>query len=116
MVVLCEVFDLCHLGALQIKGGQRRLKLDERQTAEMIKTSAQPPASCVAQLEKSVNLQARLPEDPTVAAFGMKVAKDMMQVSPICLGPGFLFWFVYLMHIIPVHQLKGLSELLLSAL
>lgn len=65
----------------QIKGGQRRLKLDERQTAEMIKTSAQRPSDCVAQLEKSVNAQARLPADPTVAAFKMKVASEMTKVG-----------------------------------
>jgi hypothetical protein len=60
--------------------GQRRLKLDERQTAEMIKTSAQKPADCVHQLEKSVNMQAKLPTDKTVAAFKMKVAKEMSTV------------------------------------
>jgi eukaryotic translation initiation factor 2C len=64
----------------QIKGGQRRLKLDERQTAEMIKTSAQKPMDCVAQLEKSVKDQARLPADPTIAAFNMKVAPEMTKV------------------------------------
>ncbi|KAK9827384.1 hypothetical protein WJX81_005044 [Elliptochloris bilobata] len=70
-----------------IAPGQRRLKLDERQTAEMIKTAAQPPDERARFIEKSVTEFARLPSDETVRAFGMKVDSHMIEVDARVLVP-----------------------------
>lgn len=50
------------------------------QTAEMIKTAAQPPDERMRFIEKSVNEFAGLPYDETVKAFGMKVDERMTDV------------------------------------
>ena len=52
------------------------------QTAEMIKTAAQPPDERMRFIEKSVNEFAGLPYDETVKAFGMKVDERMTDVRP----------------------------------
>ncbi|KAK9804830.1 hypothetical protein WJX72_007669 [[Myrmecia] bisecta] len=61
--------------------GQRRLKLDDRQTSEMIKTAAMKPQDRVPQIERSVNEQGKLTTDATVNAFGMKVDGKMMELE-----------------------------------
>ena len=66
--------------------GQRRLKLDERQTAEMIKTAAQKPQDRAMQIQKNLNAQAKLPNDPTVKAFGMDIDPKLKQASPWCMA------------------------------
>jgi eukaryotic translation initiation factor 2C len=65
----------------KIAKGQRRLKLDERQTAEMIKTAAKKPHERMAFIEKAVNEQAQFPNDPIIKAMGLKVEPKMMEVT-----------------------------------
>lgn len=64
----------------KIAVGQRRLKLDERQTAEMIKTAAKKPQERMTFIEKAVNEQAKFPTDPVAQAFGMRINPKMMEV------------------------------------
>lgn len=65
----------------KIARGQRRLKLDERQTAEMIKTAAKSPEDRARQILSAVNEQAKFPQDPSAAAFGLKVSSRMMEIE-----------------------------------
>ncbi|KAK9804875.1 hypothetical protein WJX72_009755 [[Myrmecia] bisecta] len=65
----------------EIVKGQRRLKLDEKQTAEMIKTAAMKPQDRVPQIERSVKELGKLTTDPTVKAFGMQVNDRLMEVD-----------------------------------
>ena len=69
------------LEVCSIAPGQRRLKLDERQTAEMIKTAAKKPHERAAFIEKAVNEQAQFPNDPVAKAFGLKINPKMMEVN-----------------------------------
>ena len=69
----------------KIAKGQRRLKLDERQTAEMIKVAAKKPRERAAFIEQAVTQRANFPEDPTVNAFGMRVVPRMMEVGLTCM-------------------------------
>ena len=68
----------------KIAAGQRRLKLDDRQTSEMIKTAAKRPHERAAFIEKAVNEQAKFPDDPVAKAFGLKISPKMMEVSLLC--------------------------------
>ena len=73
-----------------IAPGQRRLKLDEKQTAAMIKSAAQKPDERAYNIGVSVNDKGRLPQDPHVRAFGMDIQQDMMSVwssLPLSLSP-----------------------------
>lgn len=65
----------------KIASGQRKLKLDERQTSEMIKTAAKRPQDRAAFIEKAVTEQANFPNDPVAKAFGLKVNPKMMEVE-----------------------------------
>ena len=49
------------------------------QTAQMIKTAAQPPRESIAYIEKAINQYARLPEDPKVQEFGMDMSSRPME-------------------------------------
>lgn len=69
------------LEVCKIAKGQRRLKLDERQTAEMIKTAGKKPQERANFIQRAVNEQAKFPTDPVIAAFGMKVDPRMMEVG-----------------------------------
>lgn len=64
-----------------IAPGQRRLKLDEKQTAAMIKSAAQRPEERAWNIGCSVNEKGCLPQDPHVRAFGMDIQKSMMKVK-----------------------------------
>ena len=64
-----------------IAPGQRRLKLDEKQTAAMIKSAAQKPDLRAYNIERSVNEKGNLPNDPHVRAFGMQVNQAMATVN-----------------------------------
>ena len=66
-----------------IAPGQRRLKLDEKQTAEMIKTAAQKPEERAWNIERSINEKGMLPTDPHVRAFHMHVDNSMLGVSTL---------------------------------
>lgn len=61
--------------------GQRRLKLNERQTAEMVKIAAKKPRERHQIIEASICEKARLPQDPVVAAWGMQIQPRIAQVS-----------------------------------
>ena len=63
-----------------IAPGQRRVRLDEKQTAAMIKTAAQKPDERAWNIERSVNEKGGLPNDPHVRAFGMSVEPSMIAV------------------------------------
>ena len=62
------------------------------QTAEMIKTAAQPPDQRARFIEKSLNEFARLPSDETVRAFGMKLEPRMVEVRRPGLQTLILTW------------------------
>ncbi|CAD7705067.1 unnamed protein product [Ostreobium quekettii] len=61
--------------------GQRRKKLDEGQTASMIKMAAQNPASRKQHIEYSVANHARLVNDPCAKAFRMKINPKMLELQ-----------------------------------
>ena len=63
-----------------IAPGQRRVRLDEKQTASMIKTAAQKPDERAWNIERSVNEKGCLPNDPFVRAFGMVIEPSMIAV------------------------------------
>ena len=65
-----------------IAPGQRRVRLDEKQTASMIKTAAQKPDERAWNIERSVNEKGCLPNDPHVRAFGMVIEPSMIAVRP----------------------------------
>lgn len=65
-----------------ISPGQRRLKLDEKQTANMIKSAAQKPTERQWNIERSINEKVALPNDPHALAFGLNVGRGMVTVSP----------------------------------
>ncbi|CAL8468702.1 g8242 [Coccomyxa elongata] len=67
--------------------GQRRLKLDERQTAEMIKTAAQRPQERKDYIQKCIKDFARLPNDPVVEAFKLTLDPDLLKVEGRQLPP-----------------------------
>jgi len=78
-----------------IAPGQRRLKLDEKQTAAMIKSAAQKPDQRAWNIERSVNEKGNLPNDTHVRAFGMNVSQSMVTVRPPACVPCFtkaLLW------------------------
>lgn len=60
--------------------GQRRKKLDEGQTASMIKMAAQNPTNRKQHIEYSVVNHARLVNDPCATAFQMKINPKMLEV------------------------------------
>ena len=64
----------------KIAKGQRRLKLDERQTAEMITLAAKKPSERHQVIEMSINQKAKLPSDPTVAAWQMHITPTLTKV------------------------------------
>ena len=68
--------ELCHLAA-----GQRKLKLNEKQTAAMIKLAAQKPQDRASKIVNYVQQQSGLPQNPTVAAFQMQLNTSLMQVG-----------------------------------
>ncbi|KAK9915065.1 hypothetical protein WJX75_004310 [Coccomyxa subellipsoidea] len=70
-----------------IAAGQRRLKLDEKQTAEMIKTATQRPQERKEYLQKCIRDFADLPNDPVVQAFKMSVDPSFMKVTGRQLPP-----------------------------
>lgn len=61
----------------KIATGQRQLKLDARQTADMIKITAQRPEERSRCITKALNTDSKLPTDPVVQAFGMQVSPKM---------------------------------------
>ena len=76
LVIICAAASLLFL---HIHFG-RAMVVCAAQTAEMIKTAAQPPDERMRFIEKSVNEFAGLPYDETVKAFGMKVDERMTDV------------------------------------
>ena len=60
--------------------GQRQLKLDSQQTANMIKVTAQKPDSRCRRIDKALNQDGKLSTDPVVRAFGMQVSNQMTTV------------------------------------
>ncbi|PSC71066.1 argonaute 1 isoform B [Micractinium conductrix] len=68
--------ELCTIAA-----GQRRAKLTETQTAEMIKTAAQRPDEKARWIDSVVQQKAGWGTDPGVRAFGMRVDGKQMQVQ-----------------------------------
>ena len=61
--------------------GQRRLKLNEKQTAAMIKIAAQKPWDRSKRISEFVGDTSGLTKDPTVKDFNLQVAPKMMEVS-----------------------------------
>ncbi|GAB4819183.1 hypothetical protein N2152v2_006229 [Parachlorella kessleri] len=60
--------------------GQRRTKLTEQQTAEMIKVAAQRPDDKARNVEALIHTKAAFQADPTLKAFNMRVNTRMMEV------------------------------------
>ena len=77
------------------------------QTAEIIKTAAAKPADRMGFIEACVNQHAGLPQDPTLAAFQMRVEGRMVTVDGRHLPPP------ELMYDRPVRQAKPCSSILL---
>lgn len=67
--------ELCKLAR-----GQRQLSLDSRQTADMIKITAQQPAERKRRILRALNEDSRLPTDAVARAFGIEVSGDMEMV------------------------------------
>ena len=63
--------------------GQRQLKLDERQAAEMIKVAAKKPPERMAAIMAGINEKAKLPTDPTLRAWEVEVSPNMLTVRPL---------------------------------
>ena len=61
--------------------GQRRLKLNEKQTAAMIKLAAQKPWDRQARIADYVNKTSGLLTAPTPKEFSLTVSPKMMEVS-----------------------------------
>lgn len=64
-----------------IAPAQRKLRLNEMQTAEMIKSASRPPGERAFMIERAVNEIAELPNDPHAAAFGMEIERHIMTVQ-----------------------------------
>ena len=65
-----------------ITKGQRRMKLDERQQAQMVSVAAQDPKDRQRWIEHCVRDFAKLDQEPSVRAFGMDVHNAMSTVLP----------------------------------
>ena len=65
----------------KLASGQRRLKLDSKQTADMIKITATKPADRSSRIQRALNQDSKLPVDETVRKFGMQVSSNMALVS-----------------------------------
>lgn len=66
---------------LKVNPGQRRLKLDEKQTAEMITFAKQFPEEKREFIEYAARDLARFNKDPVLEAWGMQVASELMLVN-----------------------------------
>lgn len=67
---------MCHLAS-----GQRKLKLNEKQTAAMIKLAAQKPQDRATKITNYVQQQSGLAQDTTITAFKMQLNTQLMQVG-----------------------------------
>lgn len=67
--------EVCH-----ISQGQRRMKLDERQQANMVSSAAQDPRDRLRWIERCMTQHAKLDQDPSVRAFGMNVNTKLSEV------------------------------------
>ena len=65
-----------------ISKGQRRMKLDEKQQGEMVKSAAQNPPERLGWIEHCVKDFAKLDQEESVRAFGMDVSQSMVSVRP----------------------------------
>lgn len=72
---------------LVVEPGQRKLKLDERQTAEMIKVAGAKPNDRRAYIESIPTEYAQLTTDPTVKAFGLEISDKLSSVPAHILPP-----------------------------
>ena len=67
--------EVCRLAS-----GQRQLKLDSQQTAQMIKVTAQKPDQRSRRIDKALNQDSKLSTDAVVRTFGMQVSNQMSTV------------------------------------
>lgn len=65
----------------KLASGQRRLKLDPKQTADMIKITAQRPSDRSGRIMRALNEDSKIPADETVKKFGMQVSTQMALVG-----------------------------------
>lgn len=79
----------------KLASGQRRLKLDSKQTADMIKITAQRPADRSSRISRALNQDSKLRTDETVRNFGMQIQNTMALVrllfSTTCRTESLLF-------------------------
>ena len=68
----------------KLASGQRQLKLDAKQTADMIKITAQRPDERSRRIMKALNQDSKLPTDKIVQKFGLQVSDKMETVSSLC--------------------------------
>jgi hypothetical protein len=61
--------------------GQRQLKLDSKQTGDMIKITATGPTDRMARINGALQKDSKLAQDPIVNGFGMEVSEKMALVS-----------------------------------
>ena len=78
----------------KLASGQRRLKLDSKQTADMIKITATKPADRSNRIQRALNQDSKLPVDETVRKFGMQVSANMALVSQLSPSDQDLTWSV----------------------
>ncbi|PRW57108.1 argonaute 1 [Chlorella sorokiniana] len=65
----------------KIAPGQRRSKLTEIQTAEMIKTAAQRPDDKAKWIDSVVTQKAQFDRDPNMKGFGLRIENKQMEVA-----------------------------------
>ena len=63
--------------------GQRQLKLDPKQTGDMIKITATGPADRMGRINRALQKDSRLAHDPVAKGFKMDVSEQMALVSLI---------------------------------
>lgn len=68
--------ELCNVAP-----GQRRLKLNEKQTAAMIKLAAQKPWDRSARIQEYVSKSSGLLQDQTLKDFNLTVSPKMIEVG-----------------------------------
>jgi len=62
--------------------GQRQLRLDAKQTGDMIKITATGPTDRMARIRRALQKDSKLAQDPIVSGFGMEVSEQMALVRP----------------------------------
>ncbi|KAF8791225.1 Protein argonaute-2-like protein [Argiope bruennichi] len=74
--------EVCHL----VEGQHFRAKLDDKQSAQMIRFTSQPPKKRLEEIKETIT-SARFNEDPCVREFGLKVSTEPLSLEGRVLEP-----------------------------